>query len=464
MTSVENALTENVSLEKALVDKVQTLLPGVLADLERLVAIASVSADPARSEEVDRSAEAVAQLLRDLDCPDVRVVRAEGGQPAVLARFPAPAGTPTVCLYAHHDVQPEGVPGLWSSAPFAATERDGRLFGRGTADDKGGLAVHLAALRAFDGRPPVGVTLFVEGEEEIGSPTLATLLNEYRDALTADVFVIADSSNWAVGQPAFTTSLRGFADCVVELRTLDHAIHSGSYGGVVPDALTSLCRLLATLHDERGDVAVAGLATAPPPDLEYPEQRLRAESGILDGVVQIGTGSVVERLWCKPALTIIALDATPVAQASNTLAPRARAKINLRLAPGEDARAASAKLAAHLRDHAPWGAQVEVSGIETGEPSAVTFEGPYAEVARTAFAGAWGVSPVFIGQGGSIPMVADFQAAFPAATILVTAVGDPDTRAHGADESLHLGDFAAACTAETLMLQGFADVGPATHG
>jgi len=447
-----------------LAETVQAQQPLVLENLARLVAIPSVSADPGRAGQVQRSAEAVAALVRELGCPDVRVVRAGGGQPAVIARFPAPPGQPTVCLYAHHDVQPEGDPALWSSPPFEARSRDGRLYGRGTADDKGGLAVHLAALRAFDGRPPVGVTLFVEGEEEIGSATLAQLLSEHREALAADVFVIADSGNWAVGQPAFTTSLRGLADCVVELRTLDHAIHSGSYGGVVPDALTALCRLLATLHDEQGDVAVAGLASTAPPDLEYPEDRLRSESGLLEGVQQIGTGSVVERLWCKPSVAVIALDATPVEQASNTLIPSARAKISLRLAPGEDAAAAMPKLVKHLRDHVPWGARITVQDGDAGEPSMISFAGPYAEAARSAFQSAWAVPPVLIGQGGSIPMVADFARAFPEATILVTAVADPDSRAHGADESLHLGDFAAACLAEALMLQGFADLAAAGGG
>ncbi len=439
-----------------LADTVRAQQPAVRADLADLVATPSVSADPGRVGEVQRSADQVATLFRDLGCPEVQVVRAGRGQPAVIARFPAPAGAPTVCLYAHHDVQPEGDPTLWTSPPFTATERDGRLFGRGAADDKGGLAVHLAALRAFAGRPPVGVTVFVEGEEEIGSATLAQLLEEHREELAADVFVIADSVNWAVGTPAFTTSLRGLADCVVELRTLDHAIHSGSYGGVAPDALTALCRLLATLHDERGDVAVAGLATAPPPDLDYPDDRLRAESGLLEGVQQIGTGSVVERLWCRPAISVIALDATPVDRASNTLAPAARAKISLRVAPGDDARSALAKLVEHLHAHTPWGARVTVLEGDTGEPSTVPFDGPAAEVARRAFAEAWGVEPVFIGQGGSIPMVADFRRAFPEATVLVTAVADPDTRAHGIDESLHLDDFASACLAEALLLEGLA--------
>ena len=439
-------------------DQVQAQLPGVLADLKKLVAIESVSADPARTTEVERSAEHIVQLLADLKCPDVRIIRAKDGAPAVLGRFPPPEGKPTVCLYAHHDVQPEGDPAGWRTPPFVATELEGRLYGRGTADDKGGLAVHLAALRAFDGKPPVGVTVFFEGEEEIGSPTLTVLLEEHRADLAADVFVIADSDNWAVGQPAFTTSLRGLAECIVEVRTLDHGLHSGVYGGVVPDALTALCRLLATLHDDQGNVAVAGLATAPAPELEYPLERLREESGILDGVDWIGSGSIVERMWCKPAISVIALDAPTVAQASNTLIPTARAKISARVAPGDDASHGLAALIKHLEDHVPWGVQVTVTGGETAEPSVVDFAGPYAEAARAAFRQAWDVAPVFIGQGGTIPMVADFGKAFPEATILVTAVGDPDSRAHGSNESLHLGDFAAACLAEALMLDAFARV------
>jgi acetylornithine deacetylase/succinyl-diaminopimelate desuccinylase-like protein len=439
-------------------NQVQAQFRSVLADLKELVAIESVSADPTRTTEVERSAEHIVQLLADLKCPDVRIIRAKDGAPAVLGRFPAPEGKSTVCLYAHHDVQPEGDPAGWRTPPFVATELNGRLCGRGTADDKGGLAVHLAALRAFDGKPPVGVTVFVEGEEEIGSPTLTVLLEEHRADLAADVFVIADSDNWAVGRPAFTTSLRGIAECIVEVRTLDHGLHSGVYGGLVPDALTALCRLLATLHDDQGNVAVAGLATAPAPELEYPLERLREESGILDGVDWIGSGSIVERLWCKPAISVIALDAPTVAQASNTLIPAARAKISARVAPGDDASEALAALIKHLKDHVPWGAQLTVAGGETGEPSVVDFAGPYAEAARAAFRQAWDVAPVFIGQGGTIPMVADFGKAFPEATILVTAVGDPDSRAHGTNESLHLGDFAAACLAETLMLDAFAQL------
>lgn len=437
-------------------DAVTAALPDVLRDLAALVAIRSVSAQAAHADDVQRSAQWIAERLRALDCPDVRIVE-ESGQPAVIGRFPAPAGAPTVCLYAHHDVQPTGDRGSWSSTdPFVVHEADGRLFARGVADDKAGVLVHLAALRAFEGRPPVGVTVFIEGEEEIGSPSLADLIARHRDKLAADVYVIADSGNWQVGQPAFTDTLRGLVDCVVEVRTLDHALHSGQFGGAVPDALTTLCRLLATLHDEQGNVAIQGLGSMADPHLDYPEERLRAETGLLDGVRTLGEGSIAGRLWTKPSATVLAIDATPVADASNTLAPSARAKVSVRIAPDADPSAALTALTDHLRRHAPWGAQVKITEGTTGSGTTIPFTGRAAEAARAAFVEAWGVEPVFMGQGGSIPMVADFQQAFPDASVLVTAVCDPDSRPHGIDESLHLGDFAKACLAETLLLAALA--------
>lgn len=430
-------------------------LPGVLADLTRLVAIESVSADPGREADVDASAELVAELIRGAGCEDVRIVR-EGGKPAVIGHFPAPAGMPTVCLYAHHDVQPTGGDAGWTSAPFTATERDGRLYGRGAADDKGGFAVHLAALRAFGGRPPVGVKLLIEGEEEIGSPSLGALLDAYADDLACDLFVITDSANWEVGTPAFTTSLRGLADCVVTLESLDHPLHSGQFGGVAPDALTAICKLLGTLHDDAGNVAVAGLHAGAGPEVDYSEERFRAESGVLDDAGLLGEGPISDRLWFKPAVSVIGLDARGVDEASNTLYPSARAKISLRVAPGGDADASLRALTEHLQANAPWGTRVTVEPGETGPPALLGLEGRYAETARAAFAEAWGVEPVPMGMGGSIPMAQEFADAVPGATVLITAVCDPHSNIHGFDESLHLGDFAKACLAEAYLLQGLA--------
>jgi len=432
--------------------RVREEMPRVLEDLCDLVRIPSVWDDPDRRDHGHQSAEAVAALLRGAGFPEVDVVSAGGG-PAVIARHPAPDGAPTVLLYAHHDVQPEGDHADWASDPFEPVERDGRLYGRGAADDKAGIAAHLAAYRAHDGRPPVGATVFVEGEEESGSESLPALLERYADRLAADVIVIADSTNWDIGVPALTTSLRGLADCVVEVRTLEHAVHSGMWGGLVPDALTVLARLLATLHDEIGDVAVDGLAAGPAGDLAYPEDRLRAESSVLPGVALIGTGSAVQRLWTKPAIAVLAIDSPRVASASNTLVPVARAKVSLRVAPGDDAIRARELLCRHLEQHVCWGAQVTVTAGDVGEPYRVQAQGPRYDAARSAFRDAWdGTEPVDIGVGGSIPFIAQFAQAYPDAAILVTGVEDPDTRAHGADESLHLAEFARVCTAEALLL------------
>ena len=435
-----------------LVGRVREILPEVRRDLEGLVRIESVWADPARRAEVHRSAQAVASLLRDAGFADVEIV-SEGGAPAVIAHQPGPPGSATVLLYAHHDVQPEGDAAQWDSPPFDPTERDGRLYGRGTADDKAGIATHLAAFRAHGGRPPVGVTVFVEGEEESGSPSLSRLLAAHRDKLAADVIVIADSDNWTAEVPALTVSLRGLADCVVEVATLDHGLHSGLWGGVVPDALTVLVRLLAGLHDDEGNVAVAGLHEAQVAPVDRGPQWVRSESGLLDGVSEIGSGPVAQRMWAKPAITVIGIDTTPIAKASNTLIPRASAKISMRVAPGGDAVAHLDALRRHLEAHTPWGAHLTVTPGDVGQPYVIDATGPVYDAARSAFRQAWGTDAIDMGMGGSIPFIAQFAAAFPDATILVTGVEDPGTQAHSVNESLHLGVLERAALTEALLLE-----------
>lgn len=434
-----------------LLARVRELLPDIRRDLEALVRIESVWSDPARRDEVHRSADAVATLLRDAGFGSVEIV-SEGGAPAVIAHHPAPAGAPTVLLYAHHDVQPEGDSAQWYSPPFTPTERDGRLYGRGTADDKAGIATHLAAFRAYDGNPPVGVTVFVEGEEECGSPSLSALLAAHKHKLAADVIVIADSDNFSVDVPALTVSLRGLVDCVVEVATLDHGLHSGIWGGVVPDALTALIRLLATLHDDEGNVAVTGVHEAKAAAVDRGAQWVRVESGLLDGVSEIGSGTVAQRLWAKSAITVIGIDTTPIAKASNTLIPSAKAKVSMRVAPGGDAAAHLEALRHHLEKHAPWGARVTVTEGDVGQPYALAATGAVYDAARAAFRQAWGVDAVDMGMGGSIPFIAEFAEAFPNATILVTGVEDPGTQAHSVNESLHLGVLERAAVTEALLL------------
>jgi acetylornithine deacetylase/succinyl-diaminopimelate desuccinylase-like protein len=451
-------MTTPIRTESDLRAAVAREMPGVRADLERLVRIPGVAFDGFDHSHVERSAEAVAELLRGCSL-EVEIVRA-GGQPAVIGRRPAPPGAPTVLLYAHHDVQPVGDRSLWHSDPFEPVERDGRLYGRGAADDKAGIMAHVAALRAYGDALPVGVVVFVEGEEEFGSDSLERLLVEHRDRLAADVMVIADSSNWDIGVPSLTTSLRGLVNCFVEVRTATHAVHSGVFGGAVPDALTALSRLIATLHDEAGDVAVEGLASRAAATVDYPDDRLRHEAGMLDGVSFIGTGRLTDRIWNKPALSVLGVDAPSTAGAPNALVPVARAKLGLRIPPGEKAAEAYAALTRHCERHAPWGASVIVSLEHDGEPCRIDASGPMFDAARAAFTTAWdGVAPIDMGVGGSIPFIATFQQLFPQAAILVTGVEDPESRAHGPNESLHLAEFARVCLAEALLLARVAEAG-----
>jgi len=431
--------------------RVTDLLPALRQDLEALTRIPSISLAAFDQAHVEASAQAVAEMLRG-EGLDVEIVR-EGGRPAVIGHIDGPEGAPTVMLYAHHDVQPPGADSDWDSAPFEPTERDGRLYARGIADDKAGVMAHIAALRVHSGALPVGITVFVEGEEEVGSDSLGTILERHGEKLRADVIVLADSTNWAVGRPALTTTLRGMIRVVLTVRALDHGIHSGMFGGAVPDAITALIRLIATLHDAEGNVAVAGLKSGVASDLEYPEEQLRAESGLLDGVEMIGSGSILSRLWTKPSITTIGIDVPSVATSSNTLVPQATAKISMRIAPDEDPQQGYLLLAEHLRANAPWGVKIDIDLDDEGAGFSADANGPVYDQARAAFTDAWGVAPVDIGVGGSIPFVAAFAERFPDAGILVTGVEDPDTRAHGANESLHLGEFEKVCLAEAVLLE-----------
>ncbi len=431
-------------------------MPGVRADLERLVRIPGVAFEGFDHSHVERSAEAVAELLRGCGL-DTQIVR-HGGQPAVIGRKAAPAGAPTVLLYAHHDVQPAGDPAKWTSDPFEPVERDGRLYGRGAADDKAGVMAHVAALRAYGDQLPVGVVVFVEGEEEYGSDSLDAVIAAHLEELRSDVIVIADSGNWDIGQPALTTSLRGLINLYAEVRVLKGAVHSGMFGGPVPDALTTLARLISTLHDDSGEVAVEGLFSREGAGVDYPEDRFRQEAGLVDGVHLIGKGTITDRIWTKPAIAVLGIDAPPALEAANALQPAAKAKISVRLAPGEDPKSAYAAIRAHLEKYVPWGAQLEVTFESDGWPCVIDATGPVYDAARAAFAAAWdGAAPVDMGVGGSIPFIATFQELFPQAAILVTGVEDPHSGAHGPDESLHLGEFERVCVAEALLLKNVAE-------
>ncbi len=428
-------------------------LPRVRDELEQLVRIPSVSAPGFPAAEVRRSAELTASLLDASGLDEVRLLEVAGAHPAVFGELPAPPGAPTVLLYAHHDVQPPGPSEEWQTPPFEPTERDGRLYGRGTSDDKCGVVTHAAVVRALGRAAPVGVKVFVEGEEEIGSRHLPAFLDRFGDLLAADAIVIADTQNWRVGTPTLTTSLRGLVDCVVEVRTLEHAVHSGGFGGLLPDALTVLVRLLASLHDERGAVAVPGLVAGDAEPLDLTEEEVRAQAGAVAGVELIGEGTLTARMWRRPAISVLAIDAPSVAESINQLVPVARAKVSMRIAPGDDPARAREALVRHLEAHVPWGARLRVTPGASGEAFALDTSGPVYAAFRAALADAYRAPVVEIGIGGSIPFVASFQRRYPGATILLTGVADPTSRAHGPNESVDLGDLRNGILGEALALR-----------
>jgi acetylornithine deacetylase/succinyl-diaminopimelate desuccinylase-like protein len=457
-------MTSDQTRQDAVRDAAASGIPSALADLGNLVRIPSIAFPGFDHAEVQRSAEAVADLVRGtglFETVDIRRSAIPGtdelGQPAVIAKRAARNGKPTILLYAHHDVQPVGDEALWDSPPFEPTLRNGRIYGRGAADDKAGVMAHIGALRAlaeaigpdFD----LGVALFFEGEEEAGSRSFAQFLTDNADDLRADVIVVADSGNWDSETPALTVSLRGNTRFTVRVRTLEHASHSGMFGGAVPDAMMATVKLLATLWDDDGAVAVEGLVQRDADTPDYSEETLRDEAGLPAGVSPIGTGTILSRLWNKPSITVTGIDAPSVVNASNTLTPEIAVVISARLAPGQDAKEAYGALEAHLRAHAPFGAQLEFTDQDYGNPFLVDTSGWAVAAAREALHEGYGVAPVDIGVGGSIPFIADLVRDFPGAQILVTGVEDPHGRAHSPNESLHVDTFRHALLAEALLLE-----------
>ncbi len=436
---------------------VAALMPQVRADLERLVRIPSIAFPGYDPEPVRRSAEVTAEILEAAGYAGVRLIELPSGEhPAVFAESAAVPGAPSVLLYAHHDVQPEGPADEWETPPFEPAMRDGRMFGRGTSDDKCGIVMHGAAMKAFEGRPPVNVKVLIEGEEEASTDNLPFLIEGHRDLIAPEAVVVADSGNWRRGVPTLTTTLRGIVDCRVEVRVLEKAVHSGAYGGPIPDALTALCRLLATLHDERGDVAIPGLASSPWDGVEYPEAEFRSEAGVLASVASIGTGSVAERLWTRPAVSVLGIDAPRVREASNQLVPVATAKVSLRIPPGQDAEKALDALVSHLESNAPWGVRVQIERGGEGQPFAVQAEGPVYRAAREALAEAWGVETVDMGSGGSIPLVPLLSQTFPGIAVLMLGASDELSFLHSVNESVDLGEVERAALAEALLFRNLA--------
>lgn len=440
--------------------RVDEHFPQLLNALTEMVAIPSVSSQPEHQADLQRSAQWVcdrfAALGLDAEIRSVTTPEGVEGKPAVVARSAHIEGAPTVLLYAHHDVQPVGDVSRWASDPYTAEVRGDRIYGRGTSDDGAGVIVHLGSLSVLAQDLGVNVVVFIEGEEEIGSPSFVTFLETYKSDLEADVIVVADSDNWKVGEPALTSSLRGNAVCTVDVTVADHAVHSGMFGGPILDSVICAAELIASLHDENGDVAVKGLGGNPCADVDWPESEFREASGVLDSYKLAGTADLAARMWTMPSISVIGFDATPVAKASNTISAHTRFRLSMRTVPGVDPHVAMDALITHLHEHAPRGARVEVSGNEYGQGYQADMDSPVTALVHEVLSEAWGVPSVNIGVGGSIPFIADFQQAFPHAQVVVTGVEDPMTNAHSEDESQSIPDLKNAILAEALMLHRLA--------
>jgi len=456
-----NAMTPTEDLTTRVRQEIDHDFPQRIATLGKLVRIPGIAWEAFDEADLERSAEAVAELFKNSGVfAEVEIKRSivdgKAGAPAVLASRPAKNGRPHVLLYAHHDVQPPGDESQWQTPAFEPTAKDGRIYGRGAADDKAGVVAHLTAietLKAIAGEDfDLGISIFIEGEEEAGSRTFRAFLDENKDKLAADVIIVADSMNWSPEVPALTVSLRGLVSQEFHIRTMEHAVHSGMFGGAVPDAILPMIKVLASLHDDKGNVAVQGLKTYEFDDLPYTDSNLRADSSLLPEVSQIGEGGIMDRIWGKPALTIIGIDVPSVAMSSNTLLPTASAKASMRIAPGQDPDEALALLQAHIRANVPFGAVLEFGEIETGKPFMADTSGWAQELAKNSLEAAFGNPMVEIGIGGSIPFIADLTEVFPDAQILVTGVEDADSRAHSPNESVHLIGLKNAMIAEALFL------------
>jgi len=445
----------NTDLTGGMAARAHALMPEVTRDLSDLVRCASVSLPGHPEAPVRVAADRTLALFKKYGISAARFLEIPGGYPAVYAEIPAPPGAPTVLLYAHYDVQPAKREDGWATDPFVPVEKAGRLFGRGTADDKSGILIIAAALALFSGHPPVGVKVVIEGEEETESH-LDAYVAAHPGFFACDAFVILDNGNLAVRQPALTTSLRGVVSCTLDVSTLDHPVHSGMFGGAAPDALVALIAILSTLHDPSGRVAVRGLRVSAPPESEYPEALYREGAGILSGTGLTGTGPLGARLWSEPSVSVIGIDAPSVAGSANILIPRARAKVSLRIAPDADPARELSLLMAHLRAAAPWGAKVEVT--ETGRSAGFVCPAghPATAAAKEALAAAFNSPVREKGSGGSIPLLSLLHAAAPqAGFVLIGAEDTACSRIHGTNESVDLGEVERCITGLALFLELF---------
>ncbi|MFF4016057.1 dipeptidase [Streptomyces sp. NPDC001843] len=444
-----------------LAETVAALMPRARAELTELVAFRSVADfDQFPRSESEGAANWVADALRAEGFEDVALLDTPDGTQSVYGYLPGPEGAKTVLLYAHYDVQPPLDEAAWVTPPFELTERDGRWYGRGAADCKGGVIMHLLALRALkaNGGVPVHVKVIAEGSEEQGTGGLERYAEQHPELLAADTIVIGDAGNFRVGLPTVTTTLRGMTMVRVQIDTLEGNLHSGQFGGAAPDALAALIRVLDSLRAEDGSTTVDGLAPETPWEgLQYDEEQFRADAKVLDGVGLIGDGTVADRIWAKPAVTVIGIDCPPVVGATPSVQARARALISLRVPPGVDAAEATKLLQAHVEAHTPWGARVSFEQIGQGQAFRADTTSPVYRAMADAMAVAYpGQEMQYAGQGGSIPLCNTLAALYPRAEILLIGLSEPEAQIHAVNESVSPEELERLAVAEAHFLTLYA--------
>ncbi|WP_405362554.1 dipeptidase [Kitasatospora sp. NBC_00085] len=450
--------------QQPLADAVRSLMDRARTDLAELVAFPSV-ADPRQFpvEECEKAARWVADAFAAEGLTNVQLLDTPDGTQSVYAELPGPAGAPTVLLYSHYDVQPPLDESAWLSPAFELTERDGRWYGRGAADCKGNILMHLTALRAlrevYGDAYPVGLKIIVEGSEEQGTGGLERYAEAHPALLAADAIVIGDTGNFAAGLPTVTASLRGMTVVEVAITTLAGNLHSGAFGGAAPDALQALVKVLASLHDEHGDVAVAGLVSDQTwSGVQYADEQFRADAKVLDGVALTGTGTVADRLWARPSVTVLGIDAPPVIGATSSVQAAAKALVSLRVPPGTDTAAAQDALVAHLEAQVPFGAQIRIERQGNGAPFSADTSGPAYEAMGEAMAEAFGTAMVASGEGGSIPLCNTLRSLYPQAEIVLIGVEEPTTQIHAVNESVDPLELERMALTEALFLRRYAEL------
>ncbi|MET9987092.1 dipeptidase [Streptomyces rochei] len=442
-------------------ETVSSLMPRAKEELTALVAFKSVADFDQfpRSESVG-AADWIASALRAEGFQDVDLLDTPDGTQSVYGYLPGPEGAKTVLLYAHYDVQPPLDEAAWATPPFELTERDGRWYGRGAADCKGGVLMHLLALRALkaDGGVPVHVKFIAEGSEEQGTGGLERYAEQHPELLAADTIVIGDAGNFRVGLPTVTSTLRGMTLVRVKVDTLEGNLHSGQFGGAAPDALAALIRVLDSLRAEDGSTTVDGLASDSAWEgLAYDEEQFRRDARVLDGVELIGSGSVADRIWARPAVTVLGIDCPPVVGATPSVQASARALVSLRVPPGVDAGEATKLLQAHLESRTPWGARVAVEQIGQGQAFRADTTSPAYQAMADAMAVAYpGEEMQYAGQGGSIPLCNTLAALYPRAEILLIGLSEPEAQIHAVNESVSPEELERLSVAEALFLRNYA--------